>query len=81
MIMLSSSHTLISTPISLLANTTYKYASKFHLIPSAGADLEASLSHPGSARAEAERRRFVVSSLSRNVDDNFIFQGDGVEST
>jgi hypothetical protein len=58
--MLSSGRTLISTPITLLANTTYNYASRFHLIPSAGADLEANLSQPGSARAEAERRRFVV---------------------
>jgi hypothetical protein len=32
--------------------------------------LEANLSQPGSARAEAERRRFVVSSLSGNVDNN-----------
>jgi hypothetical protein len=72
MIMLSSSRTLISTPITLLGNTTYNYASRFHLIPSAGADLEANTSQPGSARAEAERRRFVVSSLSGNVDNNFI---------
>jgi hypothetical protein len=64
MTMLSSSRTPISTPITLLGDTTYKYASRFHLIPSAGADLEANLSQPGSARAEAERRRFVVSSLS-----------------
>ncbi len=70
MIMLSSSRTLISTPITLLSNTTYKYASRFHLIPSGGADLEANPSQPGSARAEAERRRFVVSSLSGNVNNN-----------
>jgi hypothetical protein len=81
MIMLSSSRTLISTPITLLGNIIYKYASRFHLIPSAGTDLEANLSQPGSARAEAERRRFVVSSLSGNVDNNFIFQGDGTEGT
>ena len=53
----------ISTPITFIANTTYKYASQFHLIPNGGADLEANLSQPGSARAEAERRRFVVSSF------------------
>ena len=70
MIMFSSSRTLDSTPITLLSNTTYKYASRFHLIPSGGADLEANLSQPGSARAEAERRRFVVSSLSENIDNN-----------
>lgn len=67
MITLSSSSTLTSTPITLLSNITYTYASRFHLIPSAGADLEANLSQPGSARAEAERRRFVVASLSGNV--------------
>jgi hypothetical protein len=72
MIILLSSRIPISTPITLLSNTTYKYASRFHLIPSAGADLEANLSQPGSARAEAERRRFVLSSLFRIVDNDFI---------
>lgn len=71
----------ISTPITFLANTTYKYASQFRLIPNGGADLEANLSHPGGARAEAERRRFVVSSSSRNVDNNLGFQGDGIKGT
>ncbi len=71
--MFSNNRTLIiSTPITFLANTTYKYASRFHLIPSAGADLEANHSQPGSARAEAERRRFVVSYSSRNLDNNLI---------
>jgi len=50
----------LHTPISFLANTIYKYASRFHLIPSAGADLEANHSQPGSARAEAERRRAMA---------------------
>jgi len=50
----------LHTPISLLANITYKYASRFHLIPSGGTDLEANHSQPGSARAEAERRRAMA---------------------
>jgi hypothetical protein len=79
--LLLTRRTLISTPITFLANTTYKYASQFHLIPSGGTDLEANHSQPGSARAEAERRRFVVSSSSRNVDNIFFFQGNGTEGT
>ncbi|KAI9512527.1 DUF1751-domain-containing protein [Russula earlei] len=51
---------LLHTPISYLANTTYKYASGFHLIPSGGADMETTHSQPGSARAEAERRRAMA---------------------
>ena len=58
----------ISTPVTILSNTTYNYASRYHLIPSGGADLEANHSQPGSARAEAERRRFVFLSPSQNVD-------------
>jgi len=50
----------LHTPISFLANTTYKYASRFHLIPGGGTDLEANHSQPGSARAEAERRRAMA---------------------
>jgi len=51
---------LVHTPVTILANTTYKYASRYHLIPSGGADLEANHSQPGSARAEAERRRAMA---------------------
>ncbi|KAH9982840.1 eukaryotic integral membrane protein, partial [Lactifluus volemus] len=51
---------ILHTPITVLANTTYKYASQFHLIPSGGADLEANHTQPGSARAEAERRRAMA---------------------
>ena len=79
--MFSNSRTFISTPITFLANTTFKYASRFHLIPSAGADLEANHSQPGSARAEAERRRPVFSALSVNVDNNLILQGNGTQGT
>ncbi|KAI0001674.1 eukaryotic integral membrane protein [Russula vinacea] len=50
----------LHTPITFLANTTYKYASRFGLIPSGGADLEANHSQPGTARAEAERRRAMA---------------------
>jgi len=50
----------LHTPITFLANTTYKYASRFHLIPSGGADLEANHAQPGSTRAEAERRRAMA---------------------
>jgi hypothetical protein len=63
----------ISTPVTILANTTYKYASRYHLIPSGGADLEANHSQPGSARAEAERRRFVFSSSSTTGDIDLRF--------
>ncbi|THH13588.1 hypothetical protein EW146_g6652 [Bondarzewia mesenterica] len=51
----------LHTPITLLSNVTYKYASRFHLIPG-GADLEANgySQLPGSARAEAERRRAMA---------------------
>jgi hypothetical protein len=51
---------VLHTPITFLANTTYKYASRFHLIPSAGADLEANHAQPVNTRAEAERRRAMA---------------------
>ncbi|CDO72958.1 hypothetical protein BN946_scf185007.g12 [Trametes cinnabarina] len=49
----------IHGPITLLANTAHKLATKFHLIPSGNMDLEAGgySQLPGGARAEAERRR------------------------
>ncbi|KAI9444852.1 DUF1751-domain-containing protein [Lactarius indigo] len=50
----------LHTPITFLANTTHKYASRFHLIPSAGADLEANHAQPVNTRAEAERRRAMA---------------------
>ncbi|KAH9065791.1 DUF1751-domain-containing protein [Lactarius vividus] len=50
----------LHTPITFLANTTHKYASRFHLIPSAGADLEANHTQPVNTRAEAERRRAMA---------------------
>ncbi|KAI0068135.1 DUF1751-domain-containing protein [Artomyces pyxidatus] len=51
----------IHTPITLLANTAYVYASRFHLIPSGGPDLESNYTQtPGGTRAEAERRRAMA---------------------
>jgi hypothetical protein len=64
----------LSTPVTFLSNTTYNYASRFHLIPSGGADLEANHSQPGSARAEAERRRFVSSSPLQDADIYLVFR-------
>jgi len=53
---------LIHTPITLLANTAYSLASKFHLIPSGLQDVESGgyTQLPGGARAEAERRRAMA---------------------
>ena len=47
-----------SGPVSVLADTLHSLATRFHLIPTAGYDLEAGYTQvPGGARAEAERRR------------------------
>lgn len=47
-----------SGPVSVLADTLHSLATRFHLIPTAGHDVEAGYTQvPGSARAEAERRR------------------------
>ncbi|KAJ7597523.1 eukaryotic integral membrane protein-domain-containing protein [Mycena floridula] len=53
----------IHGPLTLLGNTVYTVANRFHLIPSTGSsDLEggAYSQVPGSARAEAERRRAMA---------------------
>ncbi|KAJ7070862.1 eukaryotic integral membrane protein-domain-containing protein [Mycena amicta] len=49
-------------PLSILGNTTHSLATRFHLIPSASPDVESGLYNqaPGSARAEAERRRAMA---------------------
>ncbi|KAF9814524.1 hypothetical protein IEO21_05075 [Rhodonia placenta] len=49
-------------PLTLLANTAYGLASKFHLIPLSGGDVESGgyAQVPGGARAEAERRRAMA---------------------
>lgn len=56
-----TTHVSFSVPITLLANTAYTIASKFHLIPVGNIDIEAGgySQLPGGARAEAERRRYV----------------------
>jgi hypothetical protein len=49
-----------SYPVSLLANFVHRWATRLHLIPSPGFDIESAGNYaqmPGSARAEAERRR------------------------
>lgn len=52
------SQVLFSGPVSILSNTLYTLATRFHLIPSSGPDVESGYSQvPGGARAEAERRR------------------------
>lgn len=53
---------LIHGPISSLANVAHSLATKFHLIPSNGSDGEPVVYTPvpGSARAEAERRRAMA---------------------
>ncbi|KAJ7751298.1 eukaryotic integral membrane protein-domain-containing protein [Mycena maculata] len=49
-------------PLSILANFVHSLATRLHLIPTSGSDLESgSYSQvPGSARAEAERRRAMA---------------------
>jgi len=48
-------------PVSVLADTLYSLATRFHLIPVASHDVEAVYAQaPGSARAEAERRRAMA---------------------
>jgi len=53
---------VVHKPISILANTTHMLATKFHLIPAVGSDLESGsyTQLPGGARAEAERRRAMA---------------------
>ena len=52
-----------SHPLSLLGNFVFTWASRLHLIPSAGPDVELGgygQLPAGMARAEAERRRYAV---------------------
>ncbi|PIL31764.1 hypothetical protein GSI_06468 [Ganoderma sinense ZZ0214-1] len=53
---------LLHGPMSILGNTVYGVANKFHLIPTGGNDAEAGgySQVPGGARAEAERRRAMA---------------------
>jgi hypothetical protein len=50
-----------SYPLTLLGNFVFSLATRFRLIPSSSGDVEigAYTQVPGSARAEAERRRYV----------------------
>ncbi|KAI0319788.1 eukaryotic integral membrane protein [Amylostereum chailletii] len=58
----------VRTPVGLLGNVVYIYASRFHLIPTGGADVEANGFLPGNARAEAERRRqMALKALDQRV--------------
>nr|BDS00033.1 hypothesis protein 2 [Mycoleptodonoides aitchisonii] len=52
----------IHVPITLLANTAHSLATRFHVIPTAGLDVESGgySQLPGGARAEAERRRAMA---------------------
>jgi len=52
----------IHYPLTLLGNFVYSLATRFHLIPSSGSDVETGVYSqvPGSARAEAERRRAMA---------------------
>nr|BAH22604.1 hypothetical protein UPA2 [Pholiota nameko] len=49
-------------PLTLLGNLVYSLATRFHLIPNAGPDVELGSygQVPGTARAEAERRRAMA---------------------
>jgi len=52
----------IHTPITILSNFAHSLATRFHIIPGAGSDIESgSYSQlPGGPRAEAERRRALA---------------------
>ena len=52
----------VSYPLTLLGNFVYSAANHLHLIPSSSADLELGsyAQVPGTARAEAERRRYLT---------------------
>lgn len=72
-----------SYPLTLLGNSVFSLASRFRLIPSSSGDVEigAYTQVPGSARAEAERRRYV-NEISEKMTLILNFnQGDGVEGS
>ncbi|KAF9786856.1 DUF1751-domain-containing protein [Thelephora terrestris] len=51
----------VQGPVSVLADTLHSLATRFHLIPSMGHDIEGGYTQvPGGARAEAERRRAMA---------------------
>lgn len=65
-------------PLTLLGNFVYSLATRFHLIPVAGADVEGGnySQVPGTARAEAERRRaMALKALDQRLANNSSPQG------
>lgn len=63
-----------SKPLGLLGNTVYSLANKLHLIPTTHGDVETGIytQVPGSARAEAERRRYAFPQLLSLGTYNYI---------
>ncbi|KAF4623595.1 hypothetical protein D9613_002223 [Agrocybe pediades] len=60
-------------PLTLLGNFVYSLANRFHLIPTSGADVELGAygQVPGTARAEAERRRaMALKALDQRLANN-----------
>jgi hypothetical protein len=60
-------------PLTLLGDFVYSLANRFHLIPSSGADVEVGGygQVPGTARAEAERRRaMALKALDQRLANN-----------
>jgi hypothetical protein len=74
----------LSTPLSMLGNTVYKLGTRLHLLPtSVPHDIESGgySQVPGGARAEAERRRSVISFLWPINRINSCFKGTCTEGT
>ncbi|KAF8922045.1 eukaryotic integral membrane protein [Mucidula mucida] len=63
----------VHTPLSMLGNFVFYWANRFHLIPASHGDLESGTYSqvPGSARAEAERRRaMALKALDQRLANN-----------
>ena len=73
----------VSYPLTLLGNFVYSLANRLHLIPSSGADLELGsyAQVPGTARAEAERRRYLTLLIQYAETYEFYLQSNGFEGT
>ena len=76
---------IVSYPLTLLGNFVYSLANRLHLIPSTSADLELGsyAQVPGTARAEAERRRYLtwLDIFDKQRLTIFLSQSNGFEST
>ena len=75
-----------SYPLTLLGNFVYSLANRFHLIPSSGVDVELGGygQVPGTARAEAERRRCVYLVFPCQICElsiSCLIQSHGIESS